>query len=208
MTGEKDSPSISRFSELSQSWLHDRIAELERNLLSKETKVRDLGAEITHLWRDILALRQTLKSLQETQQNLNRDSSVEFERLSRLSEIKSIDVGAGCLKVDTNPLVVDHGGKKFRMGEFRFEIYLNGYVHLINLSNPCRYPFYDHPHIRDGKPCLGNHTEALSKLIAEGQFSTVVAILLSYLQSYNPEDAYCDITLWPEMETDAQPANR
>ncbi len=61
-----------------------------------------------------------------------------------------------------------------------------------------RYPLSRFIPFRDGAACVGNHTEAVAKLIAEGQLSTVAAIILSYLRSYNPEDAYCEITFWPE----------
>ncbi len=120
-----------------------------------------------------------------------------------MSGVKSIDSGAGFIAVHTNTILINYEDKRVRIGDFRIEIYLNGYVHISNTDNHGRYTFYEHPHIRDGKPCLGNQTEALSKLIAEGQLSTVVAILLSFLQSYNPEDAYCEITCWPEMLNNA-----
>ncbi len=198
----------SRFKELSQAWIDEQTTRLERDLAVKETRVRDLGTEITHVWRDILLVRQELKTLLQAQEDLSRRYEEDLDRILKMSGVKGVDVGPGFIKVETGPIVINYQGKAFHIGEFRIEIYLNGFIHLSNTNNSCRYPFYDHPHVRDRKPCMGNHTEALSKLIAEGQWSTVVAILLSYLQSYNPEDAYCEITSWPEITDDVQQANR
>jgi len=159
--------------------------------------------EITSLWREIVSLRQRLKGLRQAHENLDQHYGSELDRIRGLSGIKSIDVGPGFITVCTDTIYVNFQDKRYRIGDFRLEIYLSGYFRMNNINNPGRYAYYDHPHIRDGEPCVGNHTEALSKLIAEGQLSTVVAILLSYLQSYNPEDAYCEITCWPEIPNPA-----
>ena len=194
-----------RFRELSQTWLQDRLEKTDHDLATKENRVRDLGMEITHLWRDIVRLRQDAKGLHHVSLSHGEepDYRLEFDRLSSMAGIKSLDIGAGFLALDTDTIVITHQGKHYRIGDFRLEIYLNGFIRMANVKNPGRYPYYDHPHIRDGAACVGNHTEAVAKLIAEGQLSTVAAILLSYLHSYNPEDAYCEITFWPEATGDA-----
>lgn len=187
-----------QFRELNQAWLQDRTEKTDHDLAARENRVRDLGMEITKLWREIIALRRDAKGLHHVSREQEPDYRLEFDRLLGMAGIRSLDIGAGFLALATDTIVIEHQGKRYRIGDFRLEIYLNGFIRMANVKNPGRYPYYDHPHIRDGAACVGNHTEAVAKLIAEGQLSTVAAILLSYLHSYNPEDAYCEIAFWPE----------
>jgi hypothetical protein len=187
-----------QFLELSRNWLEEQIGKDEHDLVAKEAKVRELGSEITLLWRDIVLLRRSLKGLRHVSSEDQPDYRSEFDRLNKISGIKALNIGAGFLTLDTDTIIIKHQDKQYQIGDFRLDIYMNGYIRMRNIKNPGRYPYYDHPHIRDGEPCVGNHTEAVAKLIAEGQLSTVASLLLSYLHSYNPEDAYCEITYWPE----------
>lgn len=188
-----------QFLELSQLWLHEQIEKVDHDLVAKETKVRELGIEITRLWRDIVLLRQSLQSLRQVSQAQQPDYRLEFDRLNKIPGVKTLHIGAGFLTMETDTIMIQHQDKQYHIGDFRLDIYMNGYIRMQNIKNPGRYPYYDHPHIRDGEPCVGNHTEAVAKLISEGQLSTVAALLLSYLHSYNPEDAYCEISYWPEI---------
>ncbi len=192
-----------QFLELSQTWLTEQLARCERELVDKETKVREHGLEITRLWRDIVLLRQEAKNFRQVFQEREPDYRREFERLEQIPGLQGLEIGAGFLALETETIVIGHQDKRYRIGPFRLEIYLNGYLRMRNVENPGRYPYYDHPHIRDGEPCVGNHTEAVAKLISEGQLATVAAILFSYLHSYNPADAYCEITYWPEVPAHA-----
>lgn len=188
------------FTELSRLWLQEQRSKVEKDLGAKETKVRELGLEITRLWREIVLLRQSLQNLRQVAEARQPDYQLEFDRLQKISGLKALQIGAGFLTMDTEPILIRYQDKQYHIGAFRLDIYMNGYIRMQNIQNPGRYPYYDHPHIRDGEACVGNHTEAVAKLIAEGQLSTVAALLLSYLHSYNPEDAYCAISYWPETQ--------
>jgi len=188
-----------QFSELSRLWLHEQTKKVEQDLTAKETKVREFGMEITRLWCDIVLLRQSLQSLRQVDEARQPNYRQEFDRLQEMSGVKALSIGAGFLAVDTDTIRIGYQDKQYQIGDFRLAIYLNGYIRMQNINNAGRYPYYDHPHVRDAEPCVGNHTEAVAKLISEGQLSTVAALLLSYLHSYNPEDAYCAISYWPEI---------
>ena len=195
-----DSSQLARqFLELSQLWLIEQTEKVDKDLSAKEARVRELGMEITRLWRDIVLLRQSGQNLRQSSEARQPDYRLEFDRLKKMSGLQALSVGAGFLTLDTAPIHISDHDKRYLIGEFRLTIYMNGYIRMQNIKNPGRYPYYDHPHIRDGEPCVGNHTEAVAKLIAEGQLSTVAALLLSYLHSYNPEDAYCALSYWPEV---------
>jgi hypothetical protein len=55
------------------------------------------------------------------------------------------------------------------------------------------------PHVfPDGKPCFGNISEAVPQLVARFEFSTLLALLIGYLQSVNLDDgAGTFISRWP-----------
>jgi hypothetical protein len=64
---------------------------------------------------------------------------------------------------------------------------------------------YPHPHVSaDGVPCWGNVGPGIAKLLGEGQYAALVAVIWEFLHSYNERDAYRHIQTWdPEYSEDS-----
>jgi uncharacterized protein (DUF433 family) len=98
----------------------------------------------------------------------------------------------------TQPLEAECVGQRFRLGAFRVEVHFEGEVRITNLTEP--RGLYDHPHVRHGRPCLGNAREGVAKLIGEYEFAAAAQVLLDFLQTVNPQDWRIPVFYWPRAD--------
>lgn len=120
----------------------------------------------------------------------------EFNRLMAHPSVAGVEVFEGGLRVFTTPITILHAGQRYRVGDFRVDLYVGGKVVVSNLRNPGVDPTYDHPHVTRGSPCLGTIAGPVAKLIGEHEFVTAAFLLLEFLETYNPDSAYCPVTNW------------
>ncbi|MEK7338752.1 MAG: hypothetical protein AABZ75_05190, partial [candidate division NC10 bacterium] len=85
-------------------------------------------------------------------------------------------------------------GARYRLGCFQIDLGETGTIAVRNLTDP--YGLYDHPHVWDGRPCLGNVREGLAKLVAEYQWVAAAEVLLDFLRTVTPRDWYVPVTQW------------
>ena len=57
---------------------------------------------------------------------------------------------------------------------------------------------YDHPHIENGKICLGELNLAIAKLMSEYKYFDVAKLCSELLYFYNKSSAYLPIERWIE----------
>jgi hypothetical protein len=79
---------------------------------------------------------------------------------------------------------------------------LDGDVRIESVSRLGPKPGWDHPHVQDGRPCLGNLREGVLKLIAEYELALAVQVTMGFLETYQPESAYCAIEGWPRADAE------
>ncbi len=121
----------------------------------------------------------------------------EFDRMAALPGITDVRVGDEVLYLFTELVTVEYGARRFRLGRFRMEIHFDGRIFLRNLTD--RYESYDHPHVDNGRPCLGNIQGWVQQLIARREFAAAAGVLLQYLGTVNPSDWRKPVTYWPEV---------
>lgn len=82
------------------------------------------------------------------------------------------------------------------LGRFRVAINMeNGEVTLNNINN--RRRDRDHPHVTRGNPCWGGYHSELIDHVQSNRLAALVEFIISYLQTYNPEDDWGrHIRLW------------
>jgi len=59
---------------------------------------------------------------------------------------------------------------------------------------------WDHPHVDEGNPCLGNVSGTMSKFHREGNFVALVGLCLEYLRWYNPHSGVKSASGWPRAD--------
>ncbi|HTU01381.1 MAG TPA: hypothetical protein VMG58_06180 [Candidatus Sulfotelmatobacter sp.] len=165
-------------------------------------EVRELEAGLRASARQMNRLEQRLvladRRLAELERHRASDEALarEFDRIAGLPGVTEVQVGDEVLHLYTGLITVDYGARRFRLGRFRLDLHFDGRVFLRNLTD--RYETYDHPHVDNGRPCLGNIQGWIQQLIARREFAAASGVLLQYLATVNPSDWRKPVTYWPE----------
>jgi hypothetical protein len=169
---------------------------LEGELRELELNLRTSGRQMRELERRLLQAQQRLSELEQHQtapETMGRD----FDRIGRLSGVAEVGVSDGALQVFTDPIVIEYGFRHYRLGRFRLDLHFDGRLSVRNLTG--RYETYDHPHVENGRPCLGNIQEWVQRLLAQREFAAATEVLLQYLKTVNPADWRKAVTYWTEV---------
>lgn len=169
--------------------LPDEMAGAEKNL--KELS-RQMASQ-TRLLRNCQERFHTLKNAEQSEEALVR----ELEGLLRIPEVCDVEILGDRLCVFTDTVDTVVAGKRYRLGRFRVDIRFNGDVAITNLTRA--YGYYDHPHVWNAKPCLGNIDQNVTKLVSEFQWVAAAELLLEYLKTVNPKEWYTPIHHWEEL---------
>jgi hypothetical protein len=195
-----------------------------------------IDARITAAQRSVEAQRTTLdqatQALLESRNRIERARSeiglvgqpptaaeiekwqAEYRRLRAIKKVEKVIVrpDRALLTVETSALTLVNPRTRsvHLVGRMRINIDFQGRsVTFRNLDR--RVNGFDHPHVNNGRPCLGNINDAVSSLFNNGEPVALVQLLLGYLGTCNPEDAWgARVTNWPlaptPETTDAVPA--
>ena len=179
---------------------HSRVQEeivfLEKEMDFIEDNVEEYARRITTETRRLQEYRQRLNALRgirTTDQEHLRD----MDQLRDLPEVRDLQIQDGRITIVTAPLQVEYGGRRFHLGSFKVEIAFGGDIRIRNLTDAVGA--YDHPHIYQGRPCLGNIREGVAKMIGEYQLVAAVYILIDFLKTVNPKDWRIPIVYWREV---------
>lgn len=175
--------------------------EEERRLLERERDAlrRRLKEYSTRVTAETRRLRDSLRRLRGIEASLAEPTAhaEQFDILLGIPEVRHVDVRRGVLRVFTDTLYAACAGKRYRLGRYRIDIRLDGGLYIRNLTD--RFETYDHPHIDDGRPCLGNIQEWVAQLVNSGQLVAAAQVLIEYLKTVNPQDWRKSIAFWPEV---------
>jgi hypothetical protein len=169
----------------------ERMAAVEVNLkeLSRQMALQ------TRLLRNCQERFRMLKKAEQSEEALVR----EFDGLLGIPEVRDVEILGDRLCVFTDTVDTVVAGKRYRLGRFRVDIRFNGDVTIKNLTRP--HGYYDHPHVWNAKPCLGNIGQSVMKLVTEFQWVAAAQLLLEYLKTVNPKEWYTPIHHWEELPT-------
>jgi hypothetical protein len=184
---------------LADSWAAAR-AEADSDLATIPAQLAELGRRFVALDRRLLAASRRRDDPADAAAAARR-AAAELAGLLALAGVASVtaDAARRTLVVETAPLQLAWNGRHFDLGRFRLLLDLAGDVHVESLDRLGPRHGWDHPHIQDGLPCLGNLREGILKLIAEDDLALAVQVLLDFLTTYNPETAYTPVEGWPEL---------
>jgi hypothetical protein len=164
-----------------------------------------IPAQLAELSRRFVTLDRRLATAARRIQELGQPGEVsaradaELRALRALLGVAEIDVAGGLLRVSTTPIHLAWMGATYDLGRYWIELDLAGDVRIESIDKLGPKPAWDHPHVQDGLPCLGNLRQGVLKLIAEYELAIAVRILLDFLTTYQPEEAYTPIEGWPQV---------
>jgi hypothetical protein len=178
-----------------------RYAQLERARLESEIAERDarlatLGAELRAVSRERANARRRLAGvdamLAAEADRFERD----FDVLVSMPGVRELELGEDQIRIMTEPIVIEHEGARYDIGDFAVEVDLDRGIRIINLRNTSSSTGWDHPHVQGTVPCLGNLQEGCEILLGQLELVPLVSLLLQFLDTYDPTTAYGPITLW------------
>jgi len=161
-----------------------------------EENLKELSRQMAQQTRLLWTCRERLRLLREAAQS--EEAFVrEVEGLLGIPEVCEIEIQGDRLSVLTGTVDTVVGGKRYRLGRFRLDIRFTGEVTIKNLTRP--YGYYDHPHVWNARPCLGNIGHSVVKLVSEFQWVAAAQLLIEYLKTVNPKEWYTPIDHWEEV---------
>lgn len=155
--------------------LSRRLVTLERHLIDRTRRadaLRDLG-------------------------NPAANAEAEMNRLVAVPGVSAVEIHGQRLHVLTDPVRIAWDGARYDLGSYRIVLDLNGDVRIESRDNLGPKSGWDHPHVQDGRPCLGNAREGVLKLTARYELALAAQVLVGFLATYQPESAYCALDRWP-----------
>jgi hypothetical protein len=181
------------------------ISFLETEIRSTEEVLEVASLQLTAETRHLQACRRRLRHLKGELVKDEADVGNELDRLSGLPDVADVTALPAGLRIITRPIRAEHNGKRYYLGTFQIDLLYSGEITIHNLTS--RHGYYDHPHIWNGKPCLGNIRQGLAKLIGELQLATASEIILDFLKTTNSKDWHISIEHWREITPAEHPAS-
>jgi hypothetical protein len=173
--------------------LREETAFFAEEIRAAARVVEELSCRLTQETRHLAACRQRLRVLETGAAEVDRAAD-DLARLGTLEGVREVEAHAGGIRLVTTPIEVVHGGVRYRLGCFQLDLAQTGAITIRNLTDP--FGLYDHPHVWNGLPCLGNVREGLAKLMAEYQWVAAAEVLLDFLRTVTPRDWYLPVTHW------------
>jgi hypothetical protein len=169
-------------------------ASAEADLESIPARIEDLSRRLVALDRRLPIVARRLGELRRlSETELARRAADELRRVRSVYGVQQAGIEDSALIVLTEPIVVAARA----LGAYRISIKLGGDIRIESVNHGGPRPAWDHPHVQDGLPCLGNLRPGVLKLIAELELGLTVQVLLDFLRSYQAETAYTPIEGWP-----------
>jgi hypothetical protein len=186
------------YAEQQRRRLREEAGFLEEEVRVTERALEELSCRLTQETRHLHACRQRLRVLQG-EAGRPAGAADDLTRLQGVEGVREVEPYPGGLRLFTMPIAVEHAGTRYRLGCFQIDLAETGAITVRNLTDP--YGLYDHPHVWDGRPCLGNVREGLAKLVAEYQWVAAAEVLLDFLRTVTPRDWYVPVTHWKGVST-------
>lgn len=180
---------------LARSVASQRAAARE-DLATIPGRLAELARRFVALDRQLPAATRRLAEL-EALGNPAAFAAAELGRVRAVSRVQDVQVDADALLVVTEPVVVQWADARYALGRYQLHLSLDGDARIESLDRLGPRASWDHPHVQDGIPCLGNLREGVLKLIAEYELALAAQLLIDFLYLYQPEDAYTPIEGWP-----------
>lgn len=180
--------------------IDNRVGDIQREIDGYDGEIREAGQRIAQAVRKRHGAAQALERLAKDERTAEAGRlKKEFDQLAAAKPVLAVRAYPDRVEVDTRTVVIAHMGRRYEIGRFRIAIGDRCDLSIANLSNTASGTHCEHPHVRDGRPCLGNISEAIGKLLGEREYALVVNMLFRFLESYNPGNPYAKIEHWKEV---------
>jgi hypothetical protein len=195
------SPTTSSFAALLARSMADQRAAATDALATIPARLAEFSRRLVALDRQLPAAQRRLAVIDA----LGDPGIFAAAELRRLAEVPGVagveaDLESGTLTVQTAPILIAWNCVEYALGSFRLHLDLAGDVRIESVERPGPRAAWEHPHVQGGLPCLGNIRAGVLKLIAEYELALAAQVLIDFLQTYQPDEAYTPIEGWPKVD--------
>jgi hypothetical protein len=152
------------------------------------------------LSRKLISISLETAALEKLSRTIENDPNL-YQKTIKIPHVKRMNVGKKgnniVLSVFTDDILIEYEEHFYNIGRFEIRLIFGEDYEIICNNLTKKRDDYDHPHVVKGEPCLGNISSLIPKLIAKYDIPAVIWALVTFLESYNDSNAYCDIDNWP-----------
>ena len=196
---------IRQFKTSISSAIEARVQEYRDRIKQNNEEAADMERQILNLRRQIHTDSQALEALDGTKGQWIQKAVKGFDALQHLipNYYEGIRIDEGTLIAKTHEVSIAYCGCSYDMGVFEVKITLaTGDLEIANLTH--KVDGYQHPHISDGRPCLGNIGKGVIRMLAEFELFGALQMIHSFLHSYNEDSPYHSIEHWDPNHEDEE----
>jgi hypothetical protein len=176
-------------------WLDDGRAANAVEVRAAEEAVEDLSARLRSAVRTLHGARARGRALADLSvSDLERDAAV----LADMPGVATVEVRDDAIHVITSQVTIARDGATHALGTFRIALSPRTGVRVFRVDAPPAVRVaWIHPHVQADLPCLGNARVGVEKLLGDLQLVAAAEVMLRFLETYDAETAYCDLSAWP-----------
>lgn len=177
-----------------------RTEDLQAALRKLEFELGDLQKKLVQTLRQRDEKVMLLRALRHEMADAAERCGQDLVRLRAMADVASvrIDPEEGLL-VETAPIALEHGGRRYDLGAFRIHLAADGDIAVWSES-PQHPKGHHHPHVdRSSLECLGNITLAVAKHASDYRFADALTMILRWLRSYRPETTHIPLEEFPSV---------
>lgn len=197
---QRTNPAPAITPEVSRAYFRQRAAWLTEHGFQVLPQTIDpdlIVAQLDSLYHTLFLLDHQLH--EQLQHIHNTDPFVqyqaEWQQLLALPGVRSLNPQTTSAELVTEPITVNG----IPVGEFCVQFnFAAGNLRITNTTHPIMQgdTRYDHPHVRNGVPCLGNIQKHVKALFVSWNLVYLVPLTLDFLRSYNPSNPHCSLRAW------------
>jgi hypothetical protein len=173
---------------------------LQTQMNEAETTLSTCSVSMRALTRYLIQLPEEGRKIAEAKETQDKLKLL----LDKMYE--SIIFVAGSIVVVTKPITVKSDDMTLSFGRYQFEVHYSHGIKMFARPDMKEHELYDrggegkylHPHIKEGKPCLGEFQLPLVKATASQDYLCVLELAYRYLASVNKNDAFTRPLMWAE----------
>lgn len=161
-----------------------RLQSITRTLTSYSNEIMNLANQVGECKKEI-------EMAEAAKRSFNAQNMI--DTLLSIPGVVSVAPYRNSLRVTTGDIFIDTDVARYNLGRFYIDYSEGNYrIHNADTEYQTRIGGYDHPHVMEGKPCLGNMAE-IAVNVANGELDIATTLILDFLRSYNPPGAFVQV---------------
>jgi len=175
------------------------IVAMESSFSNYTNEINEYNQKLIEVMRDREILLMRLDPLRSSADSKNRWADLEYDKLCASPHVKDVIITGNIIQIITDTISINYKGESFNIGEFKIELYTDGSgdgVKVFNLTKPRNGRAHPHVLQSTGYCCLGNIKNGMLKLLAGYEYVVLAQMMITFLQSYNPDNTYEKISTW------------